>query len=117
MVQLLKHPIVLLLCGIAIVVFYFSLDKTAEKRHQSSEMISQLQQEVENESKIITAMEQEKIDSETLFAQDKIIHDELLQKAEGEFVVMIADLPEVEPDVQLAAEATTPWEEWKQLIF
>lgn len=117
MVQLLKHPIVLLLCGIAIVVFYFSLDKTAEKRHQSSEMISQLQQEVENENKIITAMEQEKLDSETFFAQDKIIHDELLQKAEGEFVVMIADLPEVEPDEQADEQAPSPWEEWKKILF
>lgn len=117
MVQLLKHPVVLLLCSISVAVLYFSLDKTSEKRHQGSEMISQLQQEVENENKIITAMEQEKLNSETPFAQDKIIHDELLQKAEGEFVVMITDLPEMKPESPPAAEATTPWEEWKKILF
>lgn len=117
MVQLLKHPIVLLLFTIAIVVFYFSLDKTSDKRAQSAEIISELQSEVDRERRVVETLEQEKVDSETLFAQDKIIHDELLQKAEGEFVVMIADLLEIEADVQPTTKVVSPWEAWKEILF
>lgn len=117
MVQLLRNPIVLLLCGLAIIISYFSLDKTADKRAESAEVISQLQKEVDNEQRLVEEMEREKANSETLFAQDKIIHDELLQKAEGEFIVMIADLPEVKVETPPATVATTPWEEWRKILF
>lgn len=117
MLKLLSHPIVLMVFGVLALVFWFSLDKTAQKRQQSAEIISQLNQEVEKEKLSVAKMEQKKLESEQFIAKDKIIHDELLQKAEGEFVVMIAGLPENKVvETEMVVERT-PWEEWREILF
>jgi flagellar basal body-associated protein FliL len=117
MLQLLKHPLVLLLCGIGVIVFYFSLNATADKRAQSAAVLQQSEKELVLMQKQVEDLEKIAISSQTDAAQDKIIRDELLLQQNGEFVVMIVDLPKQEEIVEIEKPALTPWQEWRELLF
>lgn len=117
MVQLLKHPASLLLLGILAAVFYVSLDKTAARRTKSAEIISELESEVSVLQDEVYTLEKTAETAKTDFAKEKIIRNELLLQKEGEYVVMIQDLPVADNEPESVAAAQTPWEAWRKVLW
>lgn len=117
MVQMVKHPVSLLLLGILTAVFFVSLDKTAARRTQSTQILTELESEVSTLQEEVYTLEKTAEKVKTTFAEEKIIRNELLMKKEGEYVVMITDLPTTNAAESVKNTQHTPLQAWKQLLL
>lgn len=98
-------------------MFYLSLDKTSEKRRQSAQTISKLEEKLEANRAEVASLEQKESESSSSFITEKIVRDELLLKKPGEYIVLLPELEESDDGTELISARATPLEEWKQLLF
>lgn len=124
MVAILRHPVVILLISVAVLVFLFSLDKTSDQRTLSAAYIEEQEKEIAKLLAQTEALEAEAVESSSEVVKEKIIRNELLMQKDGEYSVMLPDLEvgEVEEAAGAASQKTdsseksSPWAKWRELL-
>ncbi len=115
--NLLFHPITVIVITIASMLYFFSLRSTTQKAQRPNETVNELKQEVSNLASEVSELEARVAASQTEFAREKIIRDELLMQKPGEYVIQLGEQG-AQPAATTAPPPTpTPWEEWKKLLF
>lgn len=116
MINLLKHPVVALLITIFAVLYYLSLDSSAQKATVSSNTVEELEQEVNQMSNEVAVLEKKLDTANHPVTQEKVIRNELLLQKPGEYVLQLPPI-EVEETPSPTVEKKTPWEEWQTVLF
>ncbi len=115
--NLLNHPLLIVIYSCLCLLVIFSLRESSKKALVSKESIEKLEKNIDSLEKEV-ALEKEKLkDSQDDIAVEKIMHNELLLKKEGEIVLQI---PEEKPSDQEKQdpqkEENGPWQEWQKLL-
>lgn len=113
--KILSNPIIFVLITSLFVVFFFSLRKNEEKIKISTQSINSLQNEVKNIEAEISDAETKLTQAQSPLNKEKILRDQLLMQKEGEYVLQIPSLEKKEVKTEIIV--SSPWEEWKKLIF
>lgn len=116
MINLLKHPVVALLITIFAVLYYLSLDSSAQKATVSSNTVEELEQEVNQMSNEVAVLEKKLDTANHPITQEKVIRNELLLQKPGEYVLQLPPI-EVKETPPPTVEKKTPWEEWQAVLF
>ena len=114
--NLLKHPSVVLLLTIFAVLYYVSLDSSAQKATVSSDTVEVLEQEVNQMTLEVSDLEKKLEAANHPISKEKVIRNELLMQKPGEYVLQLPPIESSEtPAVQKAEKSA--WEEWKEVLF
>jgi cell division protein FtsB len=124
--RLLSHPIIILALSIGGIIFFISLNKSAEKTQNSSENIRVLEYEVNQISNDVIELEKniEKTESEQF--KEKVVRNELLLKKEGEYVLQIVESDDSNNEFKCENDDCSEnnliskksnIDEWKKLLF
>lgn len=116
MLNLLKHPAVALLITIFAVLYYLSLDSSAQKAAVSSETVGELEQEVDQISNEVAVLEKKLETANHPITQEKVVRNELLLQKSGEYVLQLPPIAVTETTAS-KVEKKTPWQEWKEVLF
>lgn len=114
--SLLKHPAVILLITILAVLYFLSLDSSAQKAEVSLETVAVLEQEVDEMASEVSVLEKQLEAANHPITQEKIIRNELLLQKPGEYVLQLPETEVVEAQLPKAKEKS-PWEEWQEVLF
>ncbi len=117
MQKLLFHPLTALFLTLLTIIFLISLYHNILDIRKSTETITVLDQENQKLASEISNLEKKLVDTRSDFVQEKITRDELLMQKPGEFIVQLPPLPSPNPQPQLNQQSTTPWQEWRQILF
>jgi len=117
MQKLLFHPLTALVITGLTIIFLISLYHNTQDIRRSTESLSILDQENQQLASEVTKLEKKLSQAQTDFAQEKITRDELLMQKPGEYVVQLPPLPTPSLAPQTPTQLSTPWAEWRQLLF
>ncbi len=117
MQRLLSHPLTIALFTALAIIFYVSLDKSAQTVQSSSSTLLKLEEQNKKLGTEVAKLEEQVETAQTGLSKEKIIRNELLLQKPGEYVVQLPDgivqpEPVAEPDVQ-----ESPWEAWKKVLL
>lgn len=116
MSSLLKHPVTVIVITIIALFYYLSLDKSARKAEVSSEAVSQLEGELSQIQGEVSVLEKQIESVNHPISQEKALRNELLLQRPGEYVLQVPPI-EVSETPHIQQEQTTPWQEWKKILF
>lgn len=112
----LSHPLVMCLAVIGVIIFSLSTKNTIQNYQKTSQTIDKIEAENKKLNQNIAELEQKKAYSQTQFAKERIIRNELLLQKPGEFVIQLPEnLPA--PPSPSPSPSPEPIEEWKHLLF
>ena len=114
MVELLKHPITLLLVAGVSILVGLSFYRTIQRTRTSTEAIRVLEQENAKMASEVSELKQEVTIAQSPLAQEKIIRNELLMQKPGEYIIQIPELEISETEVS-QEQSRTPWQAWKEV--
>jgi cell division protein FtsB len=117
MFKILFHPFSLVIATIIVVLLWLSLWANTREIKQSQDFILTLQNKVENEKKEVSHLEEKLNQADSDTQKERLIRDELLMQKPGEYVIQVPEVPISEEKVQETQKITTPWEEWRTLLF
>lgn len=117
MTKLVFSPIFLAALTIISIIFSISLHKSAQKTRYSTQNLQNLEAETAKIKQEVSLLEESIQEAQEPFSQEKIIRDELLMKKSGEYIVQIPDELLQTKKILPEKKLTTPWEEWRRLLF
>lgn len=117
MLRALSHPITLVVFTILSIIFFLSLEKTGNKREQSAQIISVLEDEKAALSREVALLERETLAASSSINTERLVRNELLVQKEGEYVVQIPDIEIVSEQLENVEPTPEPWQQWKDLLF
>ncbi len=110
------HPLIIIVLTIIAGVLFFSMKKSTNRYQSTSNTIEVLEKNNQKNAVKLEELKQELEFSNSNFAKEKIIRDELLMQKPGEYVLQIpASLPE--PAAAPPSPTPTPWEAWMKILF
>lgn len=118
--KLIYHP--LFLVGVTFVsfLFFLSLLKTSQQTQLSTQNTNSLQNQRDQEAAEVQATRDSLAAAKNSLNREKIIRDELLMRAAGEYIVQISDedlkqSQNLKNEVKISQK--TPWDEWRKLLL
>jgi len=115
--QLLNHPLVLVVATLLCLLAIFSLQKSKHSATVSKESIEQLEQNVDQLELAKELQAAALASGESALAIEKIKRNELLQQKEGEIILQVPERELVSADRGASEKKNGPLEEWKSLFF
>ncbi len=115
--SLLFHPITVVVITILALLYFFSLRSTNQRASEPSQTVNELKQEVSNLASEVSELEKRVATSQTEFAREKIIRDQLLMQKPGEYVIQVGENVNTAEEIAKPSPTPTVWEEWKKLLF
>jgi outer membrane murein-binding lipoprotein Lpp len=98
------------------VLFVLSLRKTAQKSQTASKNVALLEEKINQLSGQVEAERQAIEYASSDLAKEKILRNELLLQKPGEYVLQIPDDGALVVEA-VTAEQSTPWDQWRELLF
>lgn len=117
MLKLLSNPIIIVIFTILSIIFFFSLERTGNRRLQSAETINQLEHEVTSLESEVEHLTTEVTQADSSLNQEMIFRNELLMKKPGEYVVQLPDITATQQAENQEAHTTNPLQEWQSLFL
>lgn len=114
--SLFYHPVIVVIVSILCLLFYLSLDRSAQKAATSSETVEVLEEEIKTIDGNVAVLESQLELANHPVSQEKVIRNELLLQKPGEYIVQLPEVSVSESTPNPTA-TPTPWEEWKKVLF
>ena len=115
--NLIFNPLTALIISLLALFFWFSLYQTIQEITNSTQDTQVLRENIITNREKLEDLETEIEVTKSDFMREKAVRDELLMQKEGEIIVKIEDLPELEQLKDQVEKTESPWESWQELIL
>lgn len=112
----LQHPFTIILATFITIAFFLSSQNSIKNYQKTSTNINYIENENKDLSTTIQNLEAKKQFTESDFAKEKIIRDELLLQKPGEIILQLPSNLPPEPSPS-PSPSPKPVEEWKKVFF
>ena len=118
--RIFNHPLTALVLTVLGIIFIMSLYKTGQRNKQVTSTAKVIESKVEILKQQVAKAQQELDASQSKddFKKEQIIRDELLMQKEGEVVIQLPPINQVESKtLETTSVNQSPWQEWQKLLF
>ena len=117
MLKILYQPLVIAIITLLTGILCLSLYVSSFQLRGSSEKVAVLKADVEKQQALADELAKKLEAAQHPFSKEELIRDQLLMQKPGEFVVQMPNLPVNDLDLGVTPQQTSPWQEWKKLLF